>query len=73
MVAWAAAILHASTARRVDYRGLMGHGADLVAAPLRSLMIPVVQSDVEDRTVVLEGDERTIRSVLDTLTSSCMQ
>ncbi|KAL6785301.1 hypothetical protein ACKKBG_A03270 [Auxenochlorella protothecoides x Auxenochlorella symbiontica] len=29
--------------------------------------------DVEDRTVVLSGDEYTIRSVLDTLTSSCMQ
>ncbi|KAK2080475.1 hypothetical protein QBZ16_000328 [Prototheca wickerhamii] len=29
--------------------------------------------DVEDRTIVLSGDEYTIRSVLDTLTSSCMQ
>ncbi|GAB4814907.1 hypothetical protein N2152v2_001953 [Parachlorella kessleri] len=29
--------------------------------------------DVEDRTVTLQGDEHTIRSVLDTLTSSCMQ
>lgn len=29
--------------------------------------------DVEDRTVTLTGDEYTIRSVLDTLTCSCMQ
>lgn len=29
--------------------------------------------DVEDRTLTLEGDEHTIRSVLDTLTCSCMQ
>ena len=29
--------------------------------------------DVEDRTVTLQGDEHTIRSVLDTLTCSCMQ
>ncbi|KDD73891.1 hypothetical protein H632_c1754p0, partial [Helicosporidium sp. ATCC 50920] len=32
-----------------------------------------VGSEIEDRTVVLEGDESTIRSVLDTLTSACMQ
>ncbi|KAI7842789.1 hypothetical protein COHA_003535 [Chlorella ohadii] len=29
--------------------------------------------DVEDRSVTLQGDETTIRSVLDTLTCSCMQ
>lgn len=33
----------------------------------------IVQSDVEDRSVTLQGDEVTIRSVLDTLTCSCMQ
>lgn len=33
----------------------------------------VSQVDVEDRTVMLQGDEFTIRSVLDTLTSCCMQ
>jgi hypothetical protein len=32
-----------------------------------------VQVDVEDRSVTLQGDEHTIRSVLDTLTSCCMQ
>ncbi|KAG7673887.1 hypothetical protein Ndes2526B_g02640 [Nannochloris sp. 'desiccata'] len=31
------------------------------------------QVDVEDRSVTLQGDEHTIRSVLDTLTSCCMQ
>ncbi|KAL4856557.1 putative glycosyltransferase [Chlorella vulgaris] len=30
-------------------------------------------SDVEDRSMQIAGDETTIRSVLDTLTSSCMQ
>ena len=29
--------------------------------------------DVEERTITLQGDDRTIGSVLDTLTSSCMQ
>ena len=29
--------------------------------------------DVEENTVVLQGDEDTTRSVLDTLTCSCMQ
>lgn len=29
--------------------------------------------DVEDQTLTLQGDEHTIRSVLDTLTCSCMQ
>ncbi|PSC70595.1 pleckstrin homology domain-containing 1-like [Micractinium conductrix] len=29
--------------------------------------------DVEDRSVTLQGDENTIRTVLDTLTCSCMQ
>ena len=32
-----------------------------------------MQSDVEDMTVTLESDEYSIRSVLDTLTSCCMQ
>ena len=32
-----------------------------------------VQVDVEDQTLTLQGNEHTIRSVLDTLTSSCMQ
>lgn len=30
-------------------------------------------ADVEERTVTLQGSEHTIRSVLDTLTCSCMQ
>ena len=30
-------------------------------------------TDLEERTVTLQGDDRTIGSVLDTLTSSCMQ
>jgi len=30
-------------------------------------------SDIEERTITLQGDDRTIGSVLDTLTSSCMQ
>jgi hypothetical protein len=30
-------------------------------------------SDVEERQLTLEGDETTIRNVLDTLTCSCMQ
>ena len=34
---------------------------------------PPRQNDVEDSTVALQGDEQTIRSVLDTLTCSCMQ
>ncbi len=29
--------------------------------------------DVEERTVTLQGDDRVIRSVLDTLTCCCMQ
>jgi hypothetical protein len=29
--------------------------------------------DVEERTVTLQSDDRTIRSALDTLTSCCMQ
>ena len=29
--------------------------------------------DIEERTITLQGDDRTIGSVLDTLTSSCMQ
>ena len=33
----------------------------------------LLQVDVEDRSVTLQGDETTVRSVLDTLTCSCMQ
>ncbi|KAL4423786.1 hypothetical protein ABPG75_001087 [Micractinium tetrahymenae] len=44
-----------------------GGGADRLVLYTRS---PV---DVEDQSVTLQGDEITIRSVLDTLTCSCMQ
>lgn len=44
-----------------------GGGSDRLVLYTRS---PV---DVEDRSVTLQGDETTIRSVLDTLTCSCMQ
>jgi hypothetical protein len=32
-----------------------------------------IQIDVEDHTETLQADEHTIRTVLDTLTCSCMQ
>lgn len=44
--------------------------ADLSCA---ARLLPLMQVDVEDRSVTLQGDETTIRSVLDTLTCSCMQ
>lgn len=50
-----------------------GRGRSCGLANAKFPLLTPSQVDVEDRSVTLQGDETTIRSVLDTLTCSCMQ